>query len=54
MPPLKRDVYKNSFKLRTEASLNDVFRKEIDLLKKAGLLFDNDFALKTTLLMEVN
>jgi oxygen-independent coproporphyrinogen-3 oxidase len=47
--PLKnREVYKKLFEIRTGASLDTVFRKKIDKLKNAGLLYEDDKILKLT------
>lgn len=47
--PLKnREIYKKLFELRTGASLDEVFRKKIDKLKNAGLLYEDDKILKLT------
>jgi oxygen-independent coproporphyrinogen-3 oxidase len=47
--PLKnREVYKKFYQKQTVMSLNEVFRKKIEKLKKFGLLYEDDEVLKLT------
>jgi oxygen-independent coproporphyrinogen-3 oxidase len=47
--PLKnREVYKKIYQRQTSLSLNEIFRKKIDILKEYGLLFEDDSMLKLT------
>ena len=49
--PLKnREVYKRFYQKQTGMSLNEVFRKKIEKLKKFGLLYEDDDVLKLTTL----
>jgi oxygen-independent coproporphyrinogen-3 oxidase len=45
-----REVYKKLYELRTGTSLETVFRKKIEKLKDAGLLYEDDKILKLTTL----
>ncbi len=49
--PLKnREVYKKFYQRQTGVSLNEVFRKKIERLKKFGLLYEDDKVIKLTAL----
>jgi len=49
--PLKnREVYKKFYQKQTGVSLNEVFRKKIEKLKRFGLLYEDDKILKLTTL----
>ncbi|MBD3426644.1 MAG: radical SAM protein [Candidatus Omnitrophica bacterium] len=47
--PLKnREIYKSLYEMRTGASLDEVFRKKIEKLKRFGLLYENEKLLRLT------
>lgn len=48
LPIKNREVYKKFYQKQTGVSLNEVFRKEIERLKRFGLLYEDDKILKLT------